>query len=598
MAQSGTFYLAATRVSDWGALRVRCDILGSPMSRPLFAFFFSVLATNPAFQLAIAQSGGEEIVARTQHYRPSTGLTLRTSVEMVEVPVVVRDNKRRAVAGLTREDFTLFDLGKRQEIGSFTVENFAPSPSAAAPNGREAVVPAAKPLSQRRFVVLCFDDITMDPGSTVRAKAAAKQFVQTALGPDDLVSIVTTAFRTSTDFTSDRSILLAAIDKVFPGMRSPDAQASQCPPIRPYEAYLLANSMDSNLLQAKIEEFRACATNPPRPELVIQALARSIWEEERQNSNRTLLALDSLVGALAKLQGRRMILMASSGFYSGNMEGDENILIRHAIEAGVVINTLGARGLYTIIPGGDASAPPSASRTMRGRIAEVSTQSTAAVALDDGLAVVASGTGGSFFHNNNDLVKGFRELGAMPEVIYVLGFAPTDIAPDGRFHNLKVRVKGGYAVQARMGYSAPPKPGSVKQPNDPTAVDGRMADTVVVSDAPAELVWVPQKEKGGITLVAKFNMTKLKFEMRQKRHSQSITLVALLRDEKGVTVAGERSDVDLSLTDSTYDSFVKAGSMNVALTVKAPPGAYTVRGLVIEGLGGKAATSNAQVLLP
>jgi hypothetical protein len=44
---------------------------------------------------------------------------------MVEVPVEVRDSKNRAVAGLKREDFELFDAGKRRIISSFRIEDFS-----------------------------------------------------------------------------------------------------------------------------------------------------------------------------------------------------------------------------------------------------------------------------------------------------------------------------------------------------------------------------------------------------------------------------------------------------------------------------------------
>jgi hypothetical protein len=48
--------------------------------------------------------------------------------------------------------------------------------------------------------------------------------------------------------------------------------------------------------------------------------------------------------------------------------------------------------------------------------------------------------GGLFFHNNNDLDLGFRELGVVPEVAYLLGLSPEE-APNGKNHSLKVRLK-------------------------------------------------------------------------------------------------------------------------------------------------------------
>ena len=64
-----------------------------------------------------------------------------------------------------------------------------------------------------------------------------------------------------------------------------------------------------------------------------------------------------------------------------------------------------------------------------------------ALAEGDVLGELADGTGGTFFHNNNDLVEGFRQTGATPEFMYVLGFSPQNLKFDGSYHSLKVTAK-------------------------------------------------------------------------------------------------------------------------------------------------------------
>src|ERR1035438_4974766 len=94
----------------------------------------------PCFVLAVAlysawaepQIAPDEARARTQPYIPPSAVIVRTQVELVEVPVVVRDRQHQAVSGLRQSDFAVYDAGKKQEITAFSVESFVPG-SAGAP---------------------------------------------------------------------------------------------------------------------------------------------------------------------------------------------------------------------------------------------------------------------------------------------------------------------------------------------------------------------------------------------------------------------------------------------------------------------------------
>ncbi len=70
-------------------------------------------------------------------------------------------------------------------------------------------------------------------------------------------------------------------------------------------------------------------------------------------------------------------------------------------------------------------------------------------------AGLAYGTGGIFFHNNNDLTAGLREMMARSHLSG--GSTPADAA-DNKYHHLKVRVTaaGHFDVQSRPGYVAAP----------------------------------------------------------------------------------------------------------------------------------------------
>jgi VWFA-related protein len=72
------------------------------------------------------------------------------------------------------------------------------------------------------------------------------------------------------------------------------------------------------------------------------------------------------------------------------------------------------------------------------------------------MASLADGTGGTFFHNSNDLGAGFKALTELPEVVYVLELSLDGVKQDGTYHHLKVKLaRDGLELQARRGYFMP-----------------------------------------------------------------------------------------------------------------------------------------------
>jgi VWFA-related protein len=101
-------------------------------------------------------------------------VTFHSGVVVVTVPVVVRDGEGRAVGTLKKEDFELFDKGKRQVISRFTVEKgyqpVAGNRSSGVDGGSKAV-PGPPPAN--RFVAYLFDDLHLPFADLVRARVAA-----------------------------------------------------------------------------------------------------------------------------------------------------------------------------------------------------------------------------------------------------------------------------------------------------------------------------------------------------------------------------------------------------------------------------------------
>ena len=538
--------------------------------------YLAVPAALACLGLAAAQSiAPDEMHARTVLYVPPSPVILRTQVDLVEVPVVVRDGQRHTVAGLTKDDFEIYDSGKKQAITAFSVQNFTPPGDA---GGAQPAAPAdaAEPKgpSRPRFVALCFDDLHMDAAALVPAKEAAERFVKTSLAPGDSVVVVTTARSNRSEFTGDVPKLVEQIAKVTPAPQADTNDRYMCPYIRPYEAYQIATHMDpgNQVLQAKLAECRVCS-HQPCPESQITGMAEMIWGHTLLQSKNTLHVIGDVVNAMANLPGQRVILLTSAGFLTGTRETDLDLLMDKALHAQVVINTLDARGL-SYVP----------SRATQG-----------VSLLSDAMAALAAGTGGAFYHNNNDLAAGFRELGMVPETIYVLGFGPSDVVADGRFHSLKVRLPAGkpYSLQARLGYTAPSA--NAAAPVSPLSrLDSEVMASDTITDLPVWFTWEQWAGPPGITMIAHLDVNRLRFDTGQDRRTQKLTIVAVLLDSRGSFVTGKRSELELNFTEATFAQLAKTG-YTAAMTLPAPAGTYSVRAVAQDALEGKLAAAGGTV---
>src|SRR5689334_21311557 len=105
------------------------------------------------------------------------------NVNVIEVPVTVVDGSGNPVRGLTKENFELYDQGKKRDITSFDKIDF----------GTTEAVNAISPLNLagRRTFLLLFDLGYSSPNSLQRAQDAARRFVKDNVKPRDLVGVGT-----------------------------------------------------------------------------------------------------------------------------------------------------------------------------------------------------------------------------------------------------------------------------------------------------------------------------------------------------------------------------------------------------------------------
>jgi VWFA-related protein len=553
--------------------------------------------------------------------RPYTPFHLKAESNLVQVNAIVRDRTGHAVGGLKQTDFKLLEEGKPREIVSFTVDtrDSKSVSEAAAPGASSAVAVAPKPL---RFIALYFDDVSTPSSDLLFTKNAAKKFVQESLSPNDRVAVVTSSEgRITKDYSNDRAQLADAIDRVHAHGRFAQVDTAACPRITPYDAYKITVLMDEDAIHSAISEASICglglpSSAPPRPRLpgrvdrnsaqrgAILTQAEQIWDQIRVISQNTLAAISAAVGELYRMPGprtpgSRILLLVSSGFLTGTLEHERDLVVEQALRAGVVINSLDAKGLFAETPGRPFGEDPGTTGTP----IEVYVQETlnATDRLEEPSSVLsnfAASTGGLYFHHNNGFSEGFRELAAVPEATYILGFRPEESTLDSKYHKLKVQVtSGSYGVQARVGYYALKPVEDVAQ----AELDKQVMGIAAVNDLSAKVEYQPgAKNSAGITplkILMHVDLKGLEFPERNGRRMQKLMFVFAVLDKEKSIVAARQGEMEFALTDARFETLARDG-VNAILTLEVPAGTYLLRAVAEEGVKSKIAALSYAIKIP
>jgi len=527
----------------------------------------------------------------------------KARVNLVMVPVVVRDRQGKAVGTLKQEDFQLFDKGKPQYIARFSMEKAAGrlnKASGAVPVSRPDKPSEEKPAVDLpdRFIAYLFDDVHMKFGDLVHARDAAGRHIDTALRTTDRAAIYTTSGQTIQDFTDDRTLLHEALAKLR--MRPVTGQGlSNCPNMTYYMADLIVNKNDPTVLDAAARDVMSCASITDMP-TARQMAQQAAQQELNLGDHETRLAMGvikELVRRMAAMPGQRSIILVSSGFVTlAEHSIEKTDIMDRAIRSSVLINSLDARGLYT-----DTS---DITRQGTNYITEMvlhQMERETNRAQSDVMAELAAGTGATFFQNNNDLDAGFARLATAPEYYYLLAFSPQNLKMDGSFHALKVTLKAvkDVSVGARTGYYAPRHLENAIE-TAKREIEEALFSREEMSDIAVELhtqFFKSGADTARVSLVIKVDVKHLKFRKEADRNCNEITVVAGLFDRNGVYAAGNQKKIEMKLKDETVEKRLDGG-LTIRSSIDVKPGTYSVRLVVRDVEGQLMSAQNGAVEIP
>jgi VWFA-related protein len=584
-----------------------------------FAFF---IAASPRAQTNSQQEAPAKTDATPAQSSPSasnttgnaaevtsrdTPATFKVRVNLVLVRAVVRDAQGKIVTGLKKEDFQISDNRKPQVISTFSVETpgshlaVAPAPK----DGLEPaplVDPAIASLPQR-FVAVVFDDVNMLMQDTgVVRDAATRMF--TALAPTDRVGIFTTSGQLVRDFTDDRDLLSKSLLNIVPRPLAGSPGFHECPEISFYQADLIENKRDLQALAVATEDAVQCAfggdeTMKAQASSMAEAAAARALSSGESQTEYVYRHLEDAMKRLSGVPGQRIMVFVSPGFFVTTLFLESTDVIDRANRNNIIINTIDARGLYTPDLGGDISDPA------RDSFRTVGYKSTYRVAMQtaqtDILGQLADGTGGTFFHNRNDIDEGLRQAVAAPQLSYLLGFSPQNLKIDGHYHTLKVTLasKQKVNIQARHGYYAPR---TIKDPTEAAKeeIQEALFSQDEVHDLPVEVqtqFFKKDPVQARLAVLTHVDVKGIHFRKADGRNRDDLTVATAIFDENGNFVAGGEKVVEMRLLDKTFERLSHSGFI-VKSSFDIKPGTYLVRLVVRDAEGAQMAARNGAVSIP
>jgi VWFA-related protein len=467
---------------------------------------------------------------------PSQTPTFRTGVRVIEFDVVVTDDDGEFVAGLTKDDFEVFEGScpaltvrcphklQPQEIASVWELNLpvdrAGRPLPPAASSASGATDGGYGDSGRVYILM------LHSGDPMRVRALGRRFVEEFLGPTDLMAVLHGTRAATRGLTNSKELLLAAIDGYQGGGG---------------DVFFRLKEVAVNLN----------AVSGRRKAILFVGVVPSNFLDDRR------------------------------------AEREYDDAVRTAVRNNVRIYPIDPRGFTQSapweLPPIGVNIPSPGFGEPRGMAARV----------------MAADTGGIAITNTGNFDGGFRRIVRDNSSYYTIAFY-TSAERDGAFHQVSVRVKGrpDLQVRSRMGYrsTAPDVKGrSAKLPKTLSAsARDALSSGTPQAGLPLEIftaVFQAEKYEGSILVGAHLPGSALKLAPKDR-----IELSYMAVDRWGTTRAVERRAFTLTFTDAMRSRVEQTG-LRLFGRMQLPRGVYEVR-VAAHQPGGATGAAAAEVEVP
>ncbi len=520
-------------------------------------------------------------VAQQQPASDST-FTLKVQSDIVLTNVVVRDRKTGAVVkGLKASDFTILENGKPQKVASFDYQNVdeaAVLNEKSTVSGKATIAEllnrnlAADPgqLRDHRLIVMFFDLSSMQPEDIDRAVEAGQDYVNKKMQPADLVALVSlsTALTMNQDFTSDKASLLKGLAKyngsegagfADGGNGSSDGTAD-----------------DGSSFTADDSEYNSL------------------------NTDRELYAIRTIAKSLERVDQRKSMLYFSGGITRNGVENQASMraATNAAVKANMAIYSVDTRGLEALPPLGNASQG-----SLRGNAAysgrAMQGQLDSNFASQEILGTLASDTGGKAFFDSNDFAPAFQQVQHDTEAYYIVGFHSTNLAHDGSYRHLTVKLnRADVKMDYRPGYYAPADFQHSKTEDRELQLTEQLKSDLPATDVAVYLQALYFRVNDNSFFVPVSLIvpgSQIPFLKNGDRDKANIDIVGQVKNAQGIAVGNIRDTAKLALDASQQ---VTRKNIQYSTGFTLAPGRYHLKFVVRENQTGRMGSFETDLQVP
>lgn len=483
-------------------------------------------------------------LAGTAQTPAASNPTIRVVTRLVQVQVVVHD-KRGPVTSLTRDDFAVFDEGKRQPIDVFSIQSGASAKSQVQPLPRDTFSNLPQfgtntaPVS---FTVVLLDNLNTLYGSApdayettpfwmedlalANAKNHLMEFIR-QLGPQDRVALygLSDSLHVLCDFTSNRDQLLAILKKYD------TTSITKRDIVEPGAVHIPVPGREFN---ANVD---------------MQALNLAAMNNELR-SEATMAALRAIAAHVADIPGRKNLV-----WLTANLPFSGTALARILLPAGIAAYPVDGRSLLTPTPVETLEGLQDEDAAARGD--SMPAQSSQPIGIQT-MVTMAQETGGRAFVNSNDLTGAIRDAVDDAAGSYTLGFYIPTSALDGKYHDLKVKVKGpGLNIRYPRGYFAT-RDDAASETESRSRLNAALRNPLDASAIGLQ-IRTEKETRNSLLLWGSVALQNIRVTQEKDLHRGSVDVHFVQQDTSGLVLEEIDHRLNFQLTDAQYRDDVKSG---------------------------------------